>query len=190
MRHPALLALLLLLFATASWLLHEPTAPPPAEPVPGQTAGRQVDYYLRGLTATTMGADGKPARTLHAAQARHFEDDNTTELEQPRLIVHQGEEPPWEVVSESGLVSAEGDVVLLQGEVQIDRTEGSDNRPLHLKTRNLRVQPREDYAETDEQVRVRSNRDRLDASGMQAWLRQPSRIKFLDDVKGYYAPVQ
>lgn len=155
-----------------------------------QTGERQVDYYLRGLSTTTMGPNGKPARTLSAEHVRHFSDDDTTELKKPRLAIHQGEFPAWEVYSASGWISADGDLVLLDGDVRIDRAEGADNKPLHIRTSNLRVQPRQDYAETDEQVSVRSDQDWIDATGMQAWLRQPSRIKFLADVKGFYAPPQ
>lgn len=192
MRHPATIVLLLVMVALLSWRLR-PT--PPTESAAATAAApthhpgeRQVDYYLSGLHATTMGPDGMPARTLSAEHVRHFGDDDTTELENPRLTVHQGESPAWEVYAASGWISADGNLVLLDGEVQIDRAGGRDSRPVHIRTRNLRVQPRQDYAETDEQVSVRSDQDWIDATGMQAWLRQPSRIKFLADVKGFYAP--
>ena len=90
--------------------------------------------------------------------------------------------------AEGALVSADGDLVLLSGDVLIERAGDADNRPMRIVTRNLRVQPREDYAETDEKVRVSSNADWLNATGMQAWLRPPSRLKFLSQVKGYYVP--
>ena len=61
-------------------------------------------------------------------------------------------------------------------------------RPMRMHTRDLRVQPRQDYAETDEKVRVDSDVDWLEAVGMQAWLRPPSRIKFLSQVKGHHVP--
>ena len=57
-----------------------------------------------------------------------------------------------------------------------------------IVTRDLRVQPAQDYAETDEHVRVETDVDWLEAVGMQAWLRPPSRIRFLSRVKGYYVP--
>jgi lipopolysaccharide export system protein LptC len=183
--------LVLVLIASATWLLYESPAPaerPTAQATP--QPGHQVDYYLRGLQTTSMGSDGKPARTLRAAQVKHFQDDDTTELVEPELTVYQGDQPPWKVRAASGWVSADGSLVLLNDDVLIEREAGTQNQPISISTRNLRVQPREDYAETDEKVRVRSHRDRIDATGMQAWLREPSRIKFLADVKGFYAPPQ
>ena len=194
MRHPAVLLLILGLIAGASWLLLD-TSPlhpdtPAGDKVSADLAGHQVDYYLRGLQTTTMGQDGKPTRTLRAEQVKHFLDTNTTELLQPRLTIHQGDQPAWEVQAGSGWVSADGKLILLDDEVRIDREQGTANQPVHITTAKLRVQPEEGYAETDEQVRVRSNHDWLDATGMQVWLRQPSRIKFLADVKAFYAPPQ
>lgn len=187
MRHPLVLALILVAVGGLSWWL---ASAPPAEEDARLGEQRPIDYYLRGLQATTMDPQGQPARTLQAAEIKHFTDDDTTELTRPQLTVHQGEQPPWEIEAEHGWVSADGELILLSGQVDISRAAAPGIKPLQLQTRNLRVQPRQDYAETDEKVRVRSNSDRLDATGMQAWFRQPSRIKFLADVKGLYAPPQ
>jgi lipopolysaccharide export system protein LptC len=59
---------------------------------------------------------------------------------------------------------------------------------MRIDTTNLRVQPHQDYAETDEHVRVVSEANWVDATGMQAWLRPPTRLKFLSEVTGYYVP--
>jgi lipopolysaccharide export system protein LptC len=186
MRHPLILTLLLLALAgTSWWLAGENDNAPAAEHIQGK---REVDYYLRGLDATTMNLQGKPARTLKAAELRHFSDDKTSQLLKPRMLVYQKVGPPWQIASEHGTVSGDGSLVLLQGAVHLQRDAWSDHPPITVDTRNVRVQPRQDYAETDEKVRVRSNEDRIDATGMQAWFRQPARIKFLADVKGFYAP--
>ncbi len=187
MRHPLFLWSLLLVLAGISWWLAERESPRRAQEIVHE-GPRAVDYYLRDLQATTMTPAGLPARTLAAAELRHYPDDDTTELLKPRLTVHQREGPPWQVNAKTGWVSADGSLVLLNGPVHIERAAGPANRPLQIDTRNLRVQPRQDYAETDERVRVRSLKDRIDATGMQAWLRRPARIKLLADVKGYYAP--
>ena len=135
-----------------------------------------------------MNETGQPAHRLQAERAHHYTDDDTTELQQPQLQVFQLESPPWDVRSQSALISADGELVLLSGDVAIMRDGDARNRPVRIDTRNLRVQPQQDYAETDEKVRVETDRDWLDAVGMQAWLRPPSRIKFLSQVKGHYVP--
>lgn len=189
MRHPLILALVLIAAGALSWWLS--SAPPAVEEAALTHQGtREVDYYLRGLEAVTMDENGKPARTLSAAELRHFTDDNTTELSRPLLLVHQGDKPAWRIDAEQGWMSADGELILLNGEVNMHREAAPGVAPMHIATRNVRVQTGQDYAETDEQVKVRSNSDWLDATGMQAWFREPSRIKFLADVKGFYAPPQ
>ena len=181
-----LLLLILLLGAVASWwsAQEEATAPQPLA-----TEGpREIDYYVTGLQVTRMNRDGQPAHRLHVVSARHFTDDDTTELEKPHLTVFQATDPPWEVHAVRALSSADGNLVLLSGEVLIERAGSDTTRPMRLLTRELRVQPRQDYAETDEKVRVETDSDWLDAVGMQAWLRPPSRLKFLSQVKGHYIP--
>lgn len=182
-----LLALALVVAALLSgWLADRRQAPAP-EPV-SPHGPRMIDYYLSGLDVTRMTPTGIPAHRLRADKLRHFTDDDTTELQDPHLTVYQGDAPPWEVDAEQAWVSADGSLMLLTGEVLIEREAGDDNRPMRIMTRDLRVQPQQDYAETDEKVRVDSDSDWLDAVGMQAWLRPPSRLKFLSQVKGYYVP--
>ncbi|MDJ0738289.1 MAG: LPS export ABC transporter periplasmic protein LptC [Gammaproteobacteria bacterium] len=185
---PWLAGLLVAAAALSWWLRDVPPPPPPASPAMERQGAREIDYYITGLDVTRMTQAGIPAHRLRAARAQHFTDDDTTQLTAPRLTVYQGQAPPWEVDAEGALVSADGDLILLSGAVLIERAGDADNRPMRIVTRELRVQPRQDYAETDEKVRVESDTDWLDASGMQAWLRPPSRLKFLSRVRGYYVP--
>ena len=184
--HPVL-ALVLVIAAAVSWWLAQPEEKVPASV--SKTGGdRQIDYYIRGLDVTRMTEAGVPAHRLRTPQLRHFSDDETSELEQPHLTVYQADAPPWEVDSETAWVSPDGTLILLQGDVLITREGDADDRPMRIVTSNLRVQPEQDYAETDEQVRVISETDWVDSIGMQAWMRPPSRLKFLSQVKGYYVP--
>ena len=181
-----LLVLVTVLAAILSWQMVQQDEPVSQAAHP--SGPRQIDYYVTGLDLTRMTATGKPAHRLRAKNLHHYTDDETTELQQPHLTVFQDDAPPWEVDSERAWVSADGSLVLLSGEVLISREGDADNRPMRILTRELRVQPSEDYAETDEKVRVESDSDWLDAVGMQAWLRPPSRLKFLSQVKGHHVP--
>ncbi len=156
----------------------------------GPDGARSVDYYLRDLDFVTYSAQGDPARALKAPELRHYPDDDSTELDAPRLVVFKPGRPPWRVRSDSGWVSSNGELLRLQGRVLIERDAGEGVRPMRIVTRDLRVEPGRDYAETDEAVRVTSLNDRIDSVGMQAWLSDPGRIKFLSQVRGHYAAPQ
>lgn len=176
-----------LLAAVFSWRMVEQEEP--ASPATHPSGPRQIDYYVTGLDVTRMTLTGKPAHRLRAKNLHHYTDDETTELQDPHLTVFQDDAPPWEVDSERAWVSPDGSLVLLSGEVLIEREGDANNRPMRILTRELRVQPEQDYAETDEKVRVESESDWLVAVGMQAWLRAPNRLKFLSQVNGYHVPV-
>ena len=185
-RFRPLLALVLVLAALFSWWLVQ--REPEQTRAIAHSGPREVDYYVTGLEVTRMTQAGRPAHRLEVAQARHYTDDDTTALDQPQLTVFQDDAPPWEIDAERGWVSADGSLVLLGGEVLIARAGDADNRPVRIQTRDVRVQPQQDYAETDERVRVDSEDDWLVAVGMQAWLRPPSRLKFLSQVRASYVP--
>ncbi len=157
------------------------------ESAPRVSSGaRSVDYFIDNLQVTTMNKEGKPARTLQAQSLRHYKDDETTELDNPYLKVTGDNKSPWEVKSATGWVSADGELVILTGNVDIQRKAAADVRPLHLVTENLHIQPEKDYAETDAPVVISSDESTLSGTGMQAWLAHPARIKLNDQTRGHY----
>lgn len=135
-----------------------------------------------------MSPQGQPARTLTASELRHFADDKSTELVAPRLLVHRQARPPWQVDAELGWMSPNGKEIVLSGNVVLVRAADADQGPLTLRTTRLRYLPHEDYAETDEKVTVDTDFDHVEATGMQAWLQQPSRFRLQSKVKGRYVP--
>ena len=116
----------------------------------------------------------------------HFPNDDSTQLQRPRLEIHDDDRPPWKIRSERGWVSGDKQLVLLQGEVHIDREAAPEVRPLHIVTHDLRVQPDNNYAETDAAVHATSRDDWLDSVGMQLWFARPIRVKLLSQVRGRY----
>lgn len=180
-------AAVLLLLAASSWWLAERTTPDRAGALKA-LGERSPDYFMRELELTTMTPEGDPARSLRAAEIRHYLDDESTELSAPHVTIHRGELPPWEVTAERGWVSRDGERVLLSGEVRMARAGSAQNRPVELITRDVRYTPADDYAETDARVRVDSLEDHVEAVGMRAWLRKPGRIELLSDARGRYVP--
>ncbi|MEJ2214592.1 MAG: LPS export ABC transporter periplasmic protein LptC [Gammaproteobacteria bacterium] len=145
-------------------------------------------YFVRNLYATSMGPDGLPIRKLETRYVVQWLDDETTEMETPRYYFHRQDGPPWYVTSEQGWLSADGEQALLSGRVTALRPAGENNPPFKMITRDLRIQPKNNYMETDHPVFAKSREDTIDAVGMQAWMNEPGRIKFLSDVRAHYVP--
>ncbi len=148
----------------------------------------ELDYFIEDFSVTTMTPQGKPARTLSARKMMHFRGTGITQLEQPLFHIYNQSASNWQAVSEQGELSRDGKTLLLSGDVEIDRSATSKGsaRAMHISTSNLRINADEDYAETDDAVKITSDAGWVHGVGMQAWLREPSRIKFLSQTRAHY----
>ncbi len=178
-----LIGIILVLLALGSnWMI---SSTPTTEPAIGAEE-HKMDYYVRDFTTTLMGEKGEPFRQLSAELMVHYPDDDTTELTKPLITMFEQRTPEWKIRSEAGWLSGDGDLLLLQGKVTIDRPKTSTQDPVRIVTSNLRVQPNQNYAETEEQITIDTLDNRITSKGMQAWLTKPLRIKFSANVRGQY----
>ncbi len=174
---------LLILLGGSQWL----ASTSQKESVPIEPETHDADYFVENFTNTNMDVTGRPFRRLRASKMLHFPDDDSTQLTDPYLTLYEDNVPLWKIQSERGWVSGDGELLLLKGRVVIDRIKTEELRPLNIVTRNLRLQPEQNYAETDEVVTVTSEGSRLKSRGAQAWFSEPVKFKFLSDVRGQYA---
>ncbi len=182
----ALLLLLVVVLLGTGWLAW---LRPPAAVVPiDRSGGPLPDYTLSGLTLRQYGDTGELDRVLKATEVIHIADDGTR-LTAPRvtLLARDGG-APWEISGATGRMDADGNTLTLPNDALITRSATPANRPLQLQTRKLSYRLDRGYAETDEAVTVTSDRDRITAVGLQAWLQTPGRIHFKSQVRGHYEP--
>ena len=167
--------------ALAWWLNQDEEIQTPEEGI----QERHPDYTVDNFSTTTMDESGAPHRHLTAVELRHYPDDNTKELESPRLTLYVDAGPPWLVRSEAAWISGDNNLIRMHGAVHIDREAGPETRPVHLQTRELLLNRDEDYAETDQPVRITSELDWTTSDkGAQVWLKEKLRIKLLGRVRG------
>jgi lipopolysaccharide export system protein LptC len=161
-RTQRLLAVLLLLVGgLAFWLQREVADDRP----PSSDEARRPDYWVEGLSATTMDAQGQPERRLVATELRHYARKDASELDDPVLTLFNPEAPPWVARSERGLISDGGDRIDLIGDVHLRRAGSASLRPLHLTTEALWVEPEQELARTDRPMRLTSNEDWVTSAG-------------------------
>jgi lipopolysaccharide export system protein LptC len=79
------------------------------------------DYYIENFVQTGTDETGELKYTLKAERLVHYPDDNTALLDKPHLIQYEQGKAPTHTTAESGWVSADGDEVLLTGNVRITR---------------------------------------------------------------------
>jgi len=146
----------------------------------------KIDYYLKTFDSLGMTLNGDKKQRVRAKYMQHFIDDDSTELTQPVITMYSPEKPNLHIVSETGYISSDGELMLLNGAVNIKRDALADIAPIEIDTHNLRVQLKDDYAETDEFVKIKSGNSTVEGTGLRAHFRAPINIKILKDVQGTY----
>jgi len=180
------LFMLIILLIIGSWAWWHNQQQPRVKTQDTVTSTYQLDYFVEDFSVTTMTPKGKPARTLTAVKMEHFRDTEITQLEKPFFRIYNQAASVWEVIAEKGELSADGETLLLSGRVEIDRPAAPSVRAMHISTSNLRVKADQDYAETDDAVKITSDAGWVQGVGMQAWLREPSHIKFASRTRAHY----
>lgn len=146
----------------------------PKEEGPGKQAPGKIDYYSKNLRRTVMDEAGKPKELLLAESLVHYENDNHTELTRPIMTLYSKDGPPWVIHADSAVLPGQGDDVFLYGNVLVLRDADKNGRTMRIETPSARVQPKNNYAETDEFIRVLSPPDTMTGTG--------ARINFGDDL--------
>ena len=157
------LALAAGLAALTMWLERMVQAPAGGQP---NALEHDPDFIVERFTATSLDKTGRPESRLTARRMTHYPDDETTELEEPRLVQFREQGPPVRISAERGTVTKDGDEVRLYGNVLVVR-EGTKGRPeLQMETTFLQVLPKQDIARTPEAVVITEGASRLTGVGM------------------------
>jgi lipopolysaccharide export system protein LptC len=184
---PRLLGLFLGLFgliALTAWLSDTAVTPQQAEAVLDEQP-HTADFYMQTYDALIMDERGLPSHRVISPKLTHYADDDTTELEQPFVTVFRDIGAPWQINSQRGWVAADNKLVLMSGDVRMDRAGTTDNPPMKLRTERLRVIPDDDYAETDKPVTMQTDRQQVQANGMRAYMAN-NQIQLLGEVTSHY----
>jgi lipopolysaccharide export system protein LptC len=176
--------LYLIIIAVASWWLVKLTDS--SEPGRIAVPAHSRDYFSTGYTKWEMSELGRPKSKLTAEQMTHYSDDRTTHLTNPLMYFFNDRTPPWIIKSETGILSADGNDLLLNGKVYVDRAAAVGVRELKIHTSNLRVKPATSYAETDEWSELISLPNWTTGIGMKVIFAEPIHLELLSNVKGNY----
>jgi len=144
----------------------------------------EADYYMDDFTTLTMREDGTPKSSLYAVHMEHFPDNDTSELLQPKMELYRTTRLPLYVSAEKGWVTADSEVILLKGNVQLWENDDIGERVLQVDTSEAHVLLEQDYAETDKPTTIKTKRTTVTGIGMRAYF-DDSRLEVLKDVHTY-----
>ena len=161
-----LTATLTIVFGAATfWMWHELEDSGDSNVTPRR---HDPDYYLVEMVRRTMNREGGLQNVLTAEEAFHYPDDDTLELAHPHMEIYNGDENPWQVVAERGIVKSNNEVIFLHGKVEIWRIDAKGEREYEILTSELRVFPKVQYAETDNAATIKSLNSVTKAKGLRA----------------------
>ena len=101
------------------------------------------DYYIENFTAVGMDIDGNREYVLEAARMVHYPIDDTSLLDKPHVIQYVPDRAPTHIYAETGWISADGNEVIMTGNVRIIRGRDSSGAGGVTTTDRLRIMLKE-----------------------------------------------
>jgi lipopolysaccharide export system protein LptC len=159
-----LVLILALLLIVPFWLNQSPRAISPSQ---NSQLSRTPDYVVENFSAIRMDEAGVGRHVLLAKKMVHYPDDDSTDLEQPRLIDTQPGKPAMQVKADEARMTSSGEDIYLSGNVMVVRNAGNGRGETSMTTSLLHVIPDDDIARTDKPVVITETNSVIRAVGME-----------------------
>ena len=175
------------LAALTYWLNAQVRPPAPAFDGSGR---HDPDIFIENFKTISLDADGNVRQALSARIARHFPDDDTTELEAPLITISEPGKPKLSVTSNRASVTGDQKNAYFNGKVKAVRDAAaadSHDGPMTIESEYLHVIPKEDRIETDKPVTITDARGIISATGMEID-NKAKTIKLKSRVSGQLQP--
>jgi LPS export ABC transporter protein LptC len=158
-------------------------------------------YAAHDAEIIETGYDGRERYRLNAKVIRQQTEAGTIELETLEMNYHPGAQPGiagesrtaeadkevWHLASDHGLVRADGDDIVLRGNVRVTGSAPDSGAPLSLATAELRINTPTEFIETKAPVKVTLSGYELNAKGLTADLKAGT-LSLESDVHGKFGP--
>jgi lipopolysaccharide export system protein LptC len=151
------------LLALPFWLSE--TARPPSS---SRNEGTHLpDYMIEDFSIIRMSDDGLARHQLFAKSMKHFPDDNSITMENPRFVDIGSSKPAMQVNADHAKMSGKGEDVYLTGNVMVLRNGGKGRGETTMTTSLLHLIPEKDIAKTDKPVVITEKNAVINAVGME-----------------------
>lgn len=134
---------------------------------PESISVRAPDYVVEDFSAIRTDENDAGYKMLLGKKMVHYPDDDSAELEQPRLITIEPGKPSVQLQADHAKMSAEGEDIYLSGNVVIVRNAGKGRGETILTTSLLHLIPDQDIARTDKPVEITETNATIRAIGME-----------------------
>ncbi len=175
--------------ALSVWLFQDQPDKGPTVTTATQDAS---DSFMENFTTTVLDAQGHLQYQLQAEHMAHYADDDRSEFIKPQFTAFQADGQRWTALAETGRALGGTEQILLNGAVTIQRKTNASAAPsLEIHTRDVRIQPTDNYAETAQHTTIMHGQGERKATiktvGLQIYFRE-GQMTLLSQVRGVYAP--
>lgn len=158
------------LLALGSWWLVRST-PGPASPPSEAAARHEPDYFMRNFSIKTFDDKGRLKNEISGAQARHFPDTDTVEIDGVRLRSVSAQGGVITASADRALTNGDGSDVQMFGDARVLRsaytqTSGQQIPEGELQSEFFRIYTNLERLSTDKPVLLLRGNDRFSADGM------------------------
>jgi lipopolysaccharide export system protein LptC len=149
-----------------------------------------TDLYIEDFKAVSLDEEGRIRQSIIARLARHFPDNDTTELDSPLITFSDPDKPPVSITADRGMITGDQKNAYFTGNVKGVRAAAADEPdkgPVVITSEYLHVLPKEDKIETDKAVTISDPRGIINATGME-FDNKAKTFKFKSHVSGQMQP--
>lgn len=136
----------------------------------GQNNGKfrhDPDFMVENFTVRRFAADGMLQNTLTARKMVHFPDDDSTDVDAPRVLFNRGPQPV-RLSSNTAWVSKDGKEVKLKGDVRYIRPGLNGAPETAIATAEMTLLPDDELAHSDVPVTITQGQTIVTGSGLDA----------------------
>lgn len=144
------------------------------------------DYIVSNFVTTQTDANGDLRYKLAATEMKHFPDNDTTNLLNPRYTQFAVNKPYTQVEGVRGYVSSNGEVVEIVDKVLVTRQAFADKGEMTLETDYLNIRPNDELVQTTSPVVIRqAPKTVIYATGM-IYDKKQQTVTLLNKVRAHY----
>lgn len=160
--------LLMGVFALGTWWLVR-SAPGPLEAAAGKPVRHEADYFLRNFSIKTFDGQGQLKNEIFGADARHFPDTDTLEIEQVRTRSFNEAGRRMVATARRAISNGDGSEVQLLGNVHVVReigASGSNRPPVEYQSEFLHAFSKTEQLKTHLPVVISQGANRFSGNSM------------------------
>jgi lipopolysaccharide export system protein LptC len=143
------------------------------------------DFFIEGATTTVMHKNGRPDYQMTADYVTHFPDQDLVKLDKVNFKLFQASQATWTVSANHGEVENREGIIHLKDKVVLHRPKSKTDEAITLTTPELHIFSKQDLAETQSKVQIKSGNNQIDAVGMRLYLDE-GRMELLSSIRTRY----